>query len=884
MSSPRAWPRTRPRSRARTAPLGAVPGRGGGGPAWATEAADAYFIRPEAQGANTGLTVDDATTYDHLAAIAAVANSGAVVDIISDDGTHQVNAHPDPIVRATPLTIRGRKLDGTAGVATINSTRADYVDGTDYPRSDARDGRDGIRLADGVTDVTIDSLNFTNVGFGIIGLGSTTRLTITNITASNALAVLNFERDADAGTILADTYTHTGMVVQNVTAAGYELGCFLSAGHHIHDDAMEDGLAISAITKANPGVLTVAGHPFATGQLIAFSSIAGMVEINGQSAYVTKVDDDHISLLDPVTGETIDTSSYTTYTSGGLATRQAALLIEDVTGDAERQRGQAFCDGFHMSGTSASAVINRVQMDNSAYYTTAGVYWNSDGIGDEPLTDRAVYTDCGASGNDDGGVDLKGTNVVLNSLTVSGNKKNVKVWGSGVLNDLSSTDPVKNGGTDVADHVLIAGSVDTTWTFNNPTFVGNTGNSAPVFRNEKSGGVLTLNINDYTVTVQPGTTGISDSQGTAVVTWDPALPTITGITPTWGSGFEGGTVDEATSAATDMATLAISGTASSPSFTVTADADGKFSISGTTLKLAATLNAGTKTMHFCTIQAYDETGLVGGSYPVTIYVNATTLDTDMQAFETALTGASITTPTTAGRRWRAAYDNLFRNLKALLGSDYAKFDGFYVTRSYALAAAKRNLKQNQYHATWNGSPTWSAKNPWTGNAVDAQIVAGFDPSTAVSPQFVRDSNHLFMLKSGVNQVEAVLDWGIDYATTRMRMIARLTGDVFSTGDMSSSTDTTANANSNAWCGVNRIISTSYKAFLNLASAVRSRASLAIGSGALVAGHGANTGGTVWTAGAYEWLSWGGGFPTEQTAFLAVQTAYAQFKAQVALAE
>ena len=97
------------------------------------------------------------------------------------------------------------------------------------------------------------------------------------------------------------------------------------------------------------------------------------------------------------------------------------------------------------------------------------------------------------------------------------------------------------------------------------------------------------------------------------------MTTITGIVPTWGTGFEQGFIDEATSAGTDIADLAISGTASSPTFTITADADGKFSVSGTTLKLAATLDPSVKTTHSCTIQATDSTGLVSGSYAVTIF-------------------------------------------------------------------------------------------------------------------------------------------------------------------------------------------------------------------------------------------------------------------------
>jgi len=44
----------------------------------------------------------------------------------------------------------------------------------------------------------------------------------------------------------------------------------------------EDSLAISGITQANPGVLTVVGNDFANGDEVYIEDAVGMTELNGQ--------------------------------------------------------------------------------------------------------------------------------------------------------------------------------------------------------------------------------------------------------------------------------------------------------------------------------------------------------------------------------------------------------------------------------------------------------------------------------------------------------------------------------------------------------------------------------------------------------------------------
>lgn len=77
--------------------------------------------------------------------------------------------------------------------------------------------------------------------------------------------------------------------------------------------------AISGVTKANPGVVTSNAHGFVDDQLIFVESIVGMTELNNRFFTVVKIDANTFSLKTRE-GVAVDTTGYTTYTSGGTAT------------------------------------------------------------------------------------------------------------------------------------------------------------------------------------------------------------------------------------------------------------------------------------------------------------------------------------------------------------------------------------------------------------------------------------------------------------------------------------------------------------------------------------------------------------------------------------
>jgi hypothetical protein len=80
----------------------------------------------------------------------------------------------------------------------------------------------------------------------------------------------------------------------------------------------ETGKAISGITKASPGVVTATSHGYSNGDYVILSGIVGMTELNNRQFKVAGVATNTFQLQD-MDGNNFDTSSLTTYASGGTA-------------------------------------------------------------------------------------------------------------------------------------------------------------------------------------------------------------------------------------------------------------------------------------------------------------------------------------------------------------------------------------------------------------------------------------------------------------------------------------------------------------------------------------------------------------------------------------
>lgn len=78
------------------------------------------------------------------------------------------------------------------------------------------------------------------------------------------------------------------------------------------ENTLATGKAVSAITKANPGVATATGHGYSNGDIVVFSVTAGMVELDGQAVRVANVS----TAAATFQLEGLDTTAYSTFTAG----------------------------------------------------------------------------------------------------------------------------------------------------------------------------------------------------------------------------------------------------------------------------------------------------------------------------------------------------------------------------------------------------------------------------------------------------------------------------------------------------------------------------------------------------------------------------------------
>src|SRR5579863_276485 len=79
---------------------------------------------------------------------------------------------------------------------------------------------------------------------------------------------------------------------------------------------VEAAVAITAATQANPCQISVSGTPYANGDWVFITGVAGMTQLNGQTFIVAGVGAGHFTLQD-LNGNAIDATGYGAYTGGG---------------------------------------------------------------------------------------------------------------------------------------------------------------------------------------------------------------------------------------------------------------------------------------------------------------------------------------------------------------------------------------------------------------------------------------------------------------------------------------------------------------------------------------------------------------------------------------
>lgn len=84
---------------------------------------------------------------------------------------------------------------------------------------------------------------------------------------------------------------------------------------------LEAEKTITAVTSASPGVVGSTAHSYNTGEWVKIFEVVGMVELNARTFQVGITSADTFELLDPLTGDPVDTSAYGAYVSGGVVQR-----------------------------------------------------------------------------------------------------------------------------------------------------------------------------------------------------------------------------------------------------------------------------------------------------------------------------------------------------------------------------------------------------------------------------------------------------------------------------------------------------------------------------------------------------------------------------------
>lgn len=119
---------------------------------------------------------------------------------------------------------------------------------------------------------------------------------------------------------------------------------FLQDGAYV----LEASKVVTAITKANPAVVTITGHGYATGDMIQFPSVGDMTQLFNRTCIITKLTANTFSLQD-VFGNNINSTAFTTYTAGATVARVYTLVSPYATTDLSALRAHQIRDVIRLT-------------------------------------------------------------------------------------------------------------------------------------------------------------------------------------------------------------------------------------------------------------------------------------------------------------------------------------------------------------------------------------------------------------------------------------------------------------------------------------------------------------------------------------------------------
>ena len=117
-------------------------------------------------------------------------------------------------------------------------------------------------------------------------------------------------------------------------AVGYvlEFGDFYLRFYYAGSPILETGFSVTGATKANPCVVTAPGHNYSIGDWVYITNILGMTQLDGRYFKITATTTNTITLAN-LNGVPIDSTLYSTYTSGGVVQRVYTIATPYAAAD-----------------------------------------------------------------------------------------------------------------------------------------------------------------------------------------------------------------------------------------------------------------------------------------------------------------------------------------------------------------------------------------------------------------------------------------------------------------------------------------------------------------------------------------------------------------------
>tara|TARA_R110000851_G_scaffold72582_2_gene160813 strand:+ start:589 stop:3672 length:3084 start_codon:yes stop_codon:yes gene_type:complete len=134
-----------------------------------------------------------------------------------------------------------------------------------------------------------------------------------------------------------------------------------------------DAVAITAVTQANPAVVTSTGHGLETGDRVLINGVEGMVELNNFTYEIISLDANTFTLKYNQSGVVVDSTTFSAYTSGGafrVSVRPRQYAVTAVSSDDGEQSLRGAC--LLQDGAAAVTLTGVTQADPIVISTADG--------------------------------------------------------------------------------------------------------------------------------------------------------------------------------------------------------------------------------------------------------------------------------------------------------------------------------------------------------------------------------------------------------------------------------------------------------------------------------------------------------------------------------